>query len=944
MKKITFCIILMIISLKVQAQLTNGNFTTEVDYRLQNISKNPITSNILIDRVFPVAAIQVFNQGVRIDTSSYSHFKQAWSELNRASYIQNFTTLDQLKTQIKNKNYQEYEVPIGIINTEFHQGNYGTTEQNANVNFNSTTGLFTNKSGRNPFVKKQTTIISPLVTKVSGTSISFKTDNLFKLYKFGKQIKNLQLVTNGVTFSIVTNYTLSNNNFNTSYNNSGIKNLRFTVTYSDNSTKTTYAKLYVDVPTNYQARSNVSAIIPIIADSDLGFTGYEAGDQEIFGENEYRIYYDNDNVLDKPIIIIDGFDPEDTRKIEKTDPGHKAEKSILELMSYDIDNDPDNDNNIPLIDELNDLGYDVIIVNHPVNDANGIDGGSDYIQRNAFTLISLIRHINATKQGNEQNVVIGPSMGGLISRYALAYMEKELATTGDNAKWNHDTRLWVSFDSPHQGANIPIGVQKGIQYFAETLGNEGAKEFLEIQLEQPATKQMLVNYYTNNSSLPAGAVGFRNRFQNELDVLGMPQNLRKVALVNGSIMGALNGVSSAKTLKVEGDIDSFIFLPYLPVTSIVLTGLVNIFADGVLSNFYNTTNVKYGNDQTFTFDGGIRGKFLWWEWWTTRTSFKSQPKTKGGYDISPGGYFNAQQLVADQSNSKDTYLYVIFNAGVQTGATVYEPTHSFIPTKSSLAYTGSNVLDENISDKNRVCTGETPFDSYFAPQNNEEHIDLTNKNVTWLTEEIMGNPQQPTTSAYTYMKGEANVKSGDILSYSVDAVDGNTTYNWFFENGVQTGTNVDGWRILNNSWNKITVKAGNPGTINIVCIVNSNCYSSTKAMFVNTTANDNCLEDFAFSSNPMKRNGYANRIIIDPNPCNNLKSIASAEKKATSLKSSLKKKKKYTITIHNKRGKKIYTKTQKKLNFNVPLLEKDIYIIRFKRKNGETLSKKLIIE
>ena len=131
-----------------------------------------------------------------------------------------------------------------------------------------------------------------------------------------------------------------------------------------------------------------------------------------------------------------------------------------------------------LIDELNDLGYDVIIVNHPVNESNGIDGGSDYIQRNAFTLISLVRYINETKQGNEPNVVIGPSMGGLISRYALAYMEKKLAETGNNTKWNHDTRLWVSFDSPHQGANIPIGVQKGIQYFADEFEVESAQEFL----------------------------------------------------------------------------------------------------------------------------------------------------------------------------------------------------------------------------------------------------------------------------------------------------------------------------------------------------------------------------------------------------------------------------------------------------------------------------------
>ncbi len=56
---------------------------------------------------------------------------------------------------------------------------------------------------------------------------------------------------------------------------------------------------------------------------------------------------------------------------------------------------------------------------------------------------------------------------------------------------------------------------------------------------------------------------------------------------------------------------------------------------------------------------------------------------------------------------------------------------------------GSNVLDEVIGNRNRVCTGETPFDSYFAPQENQEHISLTKENVAWLTKEIEGNPQLP---------------------------------------------------------------------------------------------------------------------------------------------------------------------------------------------------------
>ncbi|WP_435415742.1 hypothetical protein [Polaribacter aestuariivivens] len=792
MKKIKFYLFVLFLSLQLQAQLTNGNFTTEVDYRLQNISKTPITSNILIDRVFPVAALQEFNQGSRIDTSSYTHFKQAWSELYRASYIKNFSALAQLKQQVTTKNYNNSTVPIGIINTEFHQGNYGTTSQNATVNFDPSTSLFSNKPNINPFIKKQTTVIAPLVAKVFGNTINFTTDPLFHLQKQGKTIKNLQIQTNGSTFQLINNYVIQSG-ANISYTTSGLKNLHFTITYNDNSTKQTHAKIYVHVPTNYQARGNISPLTEIVANTDLAFQGYDEN-QAISGKNKYKIYYNGDNILDKPIVIIDGYDPGDLRKIDPQSDGYNKESSsIYELMSYDDDNNESTPNK-DLVNELNTLGYDVVIVNHHVYDSGGfeIDGGSDYIERNAFTLISLLRHINATKVGTEQNVIIGPSMGGLISRYALAYMEKQFALTGNNTKWNHDTRLWVSFDSPHQGANIPIGVQKGIQFFADDFGVESAKDFINEQLSKPAPKQMLVNHFTNDTNLPVGAPYFRDRFQSDLDNLGMPQNLRKVALVNGSITGELNGISSAKYLEVDADIDTVIALPFFGLGGLgaILTIGANIFADSMLGNFYHTTNSKSGTQESFTFDGGLRGKFLWWEWWTTRTNYKSKPKSKGSYDIAPGGNFYAQQLLADESTSNEQFIYVLVNVFIGTGATVIDPTHSFIPTKSALAYQGSSILDENIGGINMVCSGNTPFDNYFAPENNEEHITLTSTNVAWLLEELNGTPQLPIVYKsfdISSLTGDTAVCNNKTNIYNLDIPNSCSGYtiNWTTSSNIQ---------------------------------------------------------------------------------------------------------------------------------------------------------------
>ena len=68
-----------------------------------------------------------------------------------------------------------------------------------------------------------------------------------------------------------------------------------------------------------------------------------------------------------------------------------------------------------MVDALHAAGYDVIIV--------GLDNGLTTIQRNAQVLVQCIRE--ARKRTPQPLVVGGVSMGGLVSRYALAWMEKQ---------------------------------------------------------------------------------------------------------------------------------------------------------------------------------------------------------------------------------------------------------------------------------------------------------------------------------------------------------------------------------------------------------------------------------------------------------------------------------------------------------------------------------------
>jgi hypothetical protein len=68
--------------------------------------------------------------------------------------------------------------------------------------------------------------------------------------------------------------------------------------------------------------------------------------------------------------------------------------------------------------------------------------------------------------------------------------------------------------------------------------------------------------------------------------------------------------------------------------------------------------------------------------------------------------------------------------------------HSFIPTVSALSLNNSGSRDwsENLSTRNLVCTGETPFNDYYTPVNNEEHVFLTSSSVDWVKAQLNNLP------------------------------------------------------------------------------------------------------------------------------------------------------------------------------------------------------------
>lgn len=173
--------------------------------------------------------------------------------------------------------------------------------------------------------------------------------------------------------------------------------------------------------------------------------------------------------------------------------------------------------------------YDIIYINW--------DQGRDDLRRNAALLQDIIEWVNDVKTTTNQNVVLGQSMGGVIARYTLVKMEQDVTL-------DHDTSLYISHDAPHQGANIPLG----IQYFARHMGDQFVStpagdidlpaangsitiEDIDGVLNDMGTKQLLANHINPNLSLDNSVF---DAWQTQLQNKGYPQLTRNIAISNGS--------------------------------------------------------------------------------------------------------------------------------------------------------------------------------------------------------------------------------------------------------------------------------------------------------------------------------------------------------------------------------------------------------------------------
>ncbi len=218
----------------------------------------------------------------------------------------------------------------------------------------------------------------------------------------------------------------------------------------------------------------------------------------------------------RPVIISDGFN---------------SDKSELDELWHGMER-----GEFPFITELRNQGSDLIIL--------GYNERSASILENAEVATACILKA-ASEPSREVDLAVGGfSMGGLVTRYALAKMEHE--------EEDHHTELYFSYDSPHRGAWIPICLQAQAHFLRPLTAD------MSNQINSPAARQLLLWHIAEYNDTPAEDP-LRREFLDELNRVGWwPREPHKLALANGSGSGDDNGVPpGAEALKCTGQLHIF---------------------------------------------------------------------------------------------------------------------------------------------------------------------------------------------------------------------------------------------------------------------------------------------------------------------------------------------------------------------------------------------------
>lgn len=856
------CILFCIPSL-VNAQI-DSSIIDKSNHIIEHLDKNNIPTGVLYDMVVPFGQLYIHNGQNDSAISSPLHFQQAYFEFYQSTFNKQSLTAPESIINLIKEEYRNTAHPLGMI-----FANYASIKQNA-----ITDSLLTLSNGQlynvigatTPYNVNEVFIANPLTIAehVNVGTHTFILDEMFILGNNYKPIKyiTLTLLNSTIPPQIRNVSSLTKSQFNSvtpfefNFDTTGLYTIYVEVEFMDNSIVHTKSSFDVVDGSEFGTEENKSQNKTTIQNENGGQSIHITGDlldislvdmanyfetNTPTGGTAYFFYATNGNnynvnqnlsKIKKPIIFLDGFDPTNDRDVQDIYDDYIN-------LDFQI-----NGNTEKLGDYIRSQGYDLIILD--------FDDGGTYIEKNAMVLNQLLQQLYNTHKNWLQKdfVVIGPSMGALIGQFALAYMEAKNIP--------HHTRTYISFDGPHQGANVAFGVQTLVEYALQSgtlnlLTGFKLSDIKTSMYNNNAAKQMIVHHVSSGSTLPLPNYK-RNVYLNNVATIGnYAQGVRNVAIINGNKSAATNPFVTyyfellrfkhtlLRPLQIIPNPDHW----WLP-PKVIPPLLQDI--DWKVYGTSNSGSEEVAKLFTFWPLGNLVGGIPF----GMTTKYSSCVPSSFSYDECQGSNFGVD--FTGVQNMLQLFLgWLPFNQIDLTHLNKF----TFIPTVSGADYIQPNPLNISADLTNVTltkCAGTTPFDKVYANNYRTDHVQVDNPIAHAFINEVLDiNAGLKITGNFNIYTLGNSIFGG--LPRNFIASGGEGTYTWAYTGNWSTSQSG----VNNNTFSINQVFDYNGGTIQ----VNDGCNTVSQQI------------KFVSLDNPVYNGGSTTlgKVTLFPNPAGNTISI-----------------------------------------------------------------------
>ena len=685
-------LVCLTITSKLSAQNPMQEFTDRMNHIFQYVDRSRVPTGLLSDFGLQMVELRYFD-GIPSDSNFVS--MPTWRMLYAGIYTSQFnnnirlTNPETVFDRIDNATHPT-AVPVAMMHFQYNALNEDAEilglMQIINYQLHDVPGA------ASPYITRQVFAAAPRELYFSTNNVSFVFDpNLWH------SNVNRTILRREINFNNETGFVSANWNVPVShrFNTGGIKTIYFRLTYTDGSSYTSRTNIFVELPGLRAAECHVR-IQPDTSFVIAYRPGVHSGGtvQIRFSRNNYAT-----RQITRPLIVAEGLEANNLLPslIENTDIGRFICDKLKSVES------PINANRT-LYDDIAEV-YDIIYLDY--ND------GVDCIWRNALLFKEVIDWVNQNRLGDEPNVVMGLSMGGLVAPIALRQMEL--------AGRDHQTRKLITVDAPHKGANMPVGFQAMLRHLQDVNFRilfwsvfrgtdldaiQGAIDLMD----SPATRQLLIYSLVDINGT------FDNRihqeFQAKYHALGFPQGfpgrpIENVAISNGTSNGGLVMLPGSNIFGLQGSIPMLPILQFIAIPFLI-TNYPQVAWNTIPGSSQFRTNFSINALQDRTASRVYRGRVYIRHrmLWVIPVNIDLENETVYSradmlpLDGAPGGKFDFDVM----GGGLISYLI---------------PSFSFVPTGSSLALDNWRNLRQTV----RPSTPRAPhLHQIFVPNRNEPHV------------------------------------------------------------------------------------------------------------------------------------------------------------------------------------------------------------------------------